>query len=511
MNLSIIASYFALAFAVTDLYSAAVEWPTSAGGNGHRYEVVATSSPISWSAADNAARQRGGHLATVTSSVENAFIRSAMASFPQRHYWLGGFQQPGSAEPTGGWSWVTSEPFVFNAWATTYYNNSGAANPTQEPNDYGGGENWLEMIPQNGQWNDTIEFQQSFEFATFGYVVEWEASGILLRDMNDGSLIGKNDIAWITGTPAMPALVAELHGGIEGVAVTWKFKCVFNRARASGLPQDTVQLTKTLPGDQAWNIYDDYRELDFFGGSTELSCVAGVEPVKKLKFQISGKNPEPMVAKAYIQALPEAPWYFYAIAKSESEPGGEIYNQFWAKQVLRNVAEDGSPRNMRIFAIGDPLWGRDAYGYGGWGMLQLTPKTPVPRKEIWNWKENAKSALALLESKIRASVQFMRAQRDRAVTAAQVSIPVPNVSYLGETGVNVVFTDGTGRTIEDAVAIKYYNGASKPKGFTNFPDTGHYCYYGRAPLITSPLKWRFVEKNKLGFDYVERVCSRVED
>jgi hypothetical protein len=266
-----------------------------------------------------------------------------------------------------------------------------------------------------------------------------------------------------------------------------------------------------LPGDQTWKIHEDYANLAFFGGEAELRCQVDTRPTKSLKFKIRGKNPDAATAKSYLQGLTGAPWYLYAIAKSESQPGGAIYSQFWAKTVTRNVAEKGQPLNTRIFRPGEPLWGRDDHGLGGWGLLQLTPKVPVPRARIWNWQENAKAGLVLLQTKISGANGWMTSQRAKAKTPSNVAIPVRAVSYPNEAGGDVMFVDETARTIEDAVAIKLYNGASKPQGMTNFPGTGQFCYYGRAPLATSSNRWRFVPTNNLGFNYVQRVCSKVED
>ena len=47
-----------------------VRWP----GNGHFYDVVATSGTLSWEDANAAASAAGAYLATITSAGENAFV-----------------------------------------------------------------------------------------------------------------------------------------------------------------------------------------------------------------------------------------------------------------------------------------------------------------------------------------------------------------------------------------------------------------------------------------------------
>ncbi len=99
--------------------------------NGHRYLVVRSPAPISWAAARDAAKARGGHLATVTSASENEFIFNLLknddtvwgAKDNFRGPWLGG------AKPSAGapWGWITDEPFQYKSWAVGEPNNTGSA------------------------------------------------------------------------------------------------------------------------------------------------------------------------------------------------------------------------------------------------------------------------------------------------------------------------------------------------------------------------------------------------
>ena len=115
-----------------------VRWDPAVGGNGHYYAAVAVPGGIDWDGAAAAASARGGHLATVTSAEENAFIyslvdspefwsqlpssttRSSVAASESGYLtfgpWLGGLQPPGSPEPGGGWQWVTGEAFSYSNW-----------------------------------------------------------------------------------------------------------------------------------------------------------------------------------------------------------------------------------------------------------------------------------------------------------------------------------------------------------------------------------------------------------
>ncbi len=129
-------------------FSAAVEWTTLAGGNQHFYELV-TNSGLTWVQAKADAESRWvlvngvtklwGHLVTLTSASENAFITSAfsLSATP----WIGAYQTSKLAEPAGNWAWVTGEAWSYINWSTG------------EPNDSNGDED-AAHIYTSGAWND---------------------------------------------------------------------------------------------------------------------------------------------------------------------------------------------------------------------------------------------------------------------------------------------------------------------------------------------------------------------
>ena len=149
-----------ISFAITctvHCEAALVEWSVASGGNGHFYEVVQLSSPIGWNAARTAAEARGGHLATLTSWDEHAFV-AALVTAGGRNAFLGGYQANPSAPANETWTWVTGETWDFTAWAGG------------EPNDQGNpNESYLEMYTI-GLWNDVPEAGSGY--AEFAYVVE---------------------------------------------------------------------------------------------------------------------------------------------------------------------------------------------------------------------------------------------------------------------------------------------------------------------------------------------------
>jgi hypothetical protein len=133
------------------------QWTTGAGANNHWYLAVYVPGGINWADARQKAQALGGDLATITSAAENTFVFQRISNpifwrvvqNPTRIFgpWLGGFQPAGSPEPTGGWTWVTGEPWGFTRWANG------------EPNNYQGlQEDQLHFFiggttPQD-RWND---------------------------------------------------------------------------------------------------------------------------------------------------------------------------------------------------------------------------------------------------------------------------------------------------------------------------------------------------------------------
>ncbi|GAF74719.1 unnamed protein product, partial [marine sediment metagenome] len=102
--------------------SNAIEWTVENGGNGHFYEHMPTH--MSWDAAQAYAVERGGYLATLTSSAESEFVHSLVpvndvATGFIGDSFIGGYQDRTGlnfSEPLGGWQWVTGEEWSFDNW-----------------------------------------------------------------------------------------------------------------------------------------------------------------------------------------------------------------------------------------------------------------------------------------------------------------------------------------------------------------------------------------------------------
>jgi hypothetical protein len=202
----------------------AVQWRVKDGGNGHWYQLrVPTGASLTWEEARDAAIASGGHLATITSEAESTFVLSASQSLSgwrpldsNLQYcvgpWLGGFQPPGSPEPSGGWRWVTDEPWDWTNWWA----------PANEPNNgCGGGENYLHWLSQGSivpsdWWNDAVFPDQCGSLGPKSYVIEWSADcngdGIVdYGQILDGTFADLNT----NGVPDTCECIADLTGNGE--------------------------------------------------------------------------------------------------------------------------------------------------------------------------------------------------------------------------------------------------------------------------------------------------------
>jgi hypothetical protein len=150
--------------------SAAAQWRTADGGNGHWYGVVAGSGGC-WTQHRQLAEQAGGHLVTLTTASESAFVESlTTAEFLS----LGGIQLPDACEPECGWTWITGEPWIYTRW------------DAGQPEDFGGQNGGQDLLVRttNG-WHDASECPP---YAGTGYIVEWSA------DCNNDGLVDYGQI-----------------------------------------------------------------------------------------------------------------------------------------------------------------------------------------------------------------------------------------------------------------------------------------------------------------------------
>jgi hypothetical protein len=154
----------------------AVEWRLADGGNGHFYQVVAVDGGVNWPEANKRALAAGGHLVTITSEAENAFVFRLM---DHRRYWIrvwsdtclgpwtGALQAEGAEEPDGGWQWVTGEEFAYSNWQGTNPADSGESNENRIC--------FMAVTPRvrSPEWND----EEHDDERVMSYVVEFDRFG----------------------------------------------------------------------------------------------------------------------------------------------------------------------------------------------------------------------------------------------------------------------------------------------------------------------------------------------
>ena len=138
----------------------------------HHYEFV-NSGGISWEQARVLAEQSShagvqGHLATITSAEEDAFIDSLRNEAGGGVFWAGGYQEPGETSITEGWKWVNNEGIIPGVNNSPY----GYANwLASEPNDYWGPGSENHMVIG---WLNSFGWNDQHASGVGGYVVEYD-------------------------------------------------------------------------------------------------------------------------------------------------------------------------------------------------------------------------------------------------------------------------------------------------------------------------------------------------
>jgi hypothetical protein len=128
----------------------AVQWKVSDGGNGHWYQV--TTEARYWDVQRQVAIGIGGHLASITSAAENAFVFALLPPANPSAFFIGGVKQ------SGAWSWVSGEAWGYTNW------------DAGEPNGVGDQITWIHgpLAPRPATWNDhpayDYMFRAVFEF-----------------------------------------------------------------------------------------------------------------------------------------------------------------------------------------------------------------------------------------------------------------------------------------------------------------------------------------------------------
>ena len=105
--------------------SVPVQWTSSANGNGHWYAFKKFSTGSSFATAQADAHAIGAHLATVTSSLENEWVKSNVV-IPAADAQIWG-PSLGARKIGSNWTWVTGEPWSFTAWGPAEPSGDGSS------------------------------------------------------------------------------------------------------------------------------------------------------------------------------------------------------------------------------------------------------------------------------------------------------------------------------------------------------------------------------------------------
>ena len=104
---------------------------------------------MTWQNARTYCESNFGHLVTITSAEEQAFLQSNYTGA----FWIGATDET----VEGQWEWITGETWTYSNWMSG------------EPNDFNNGEDCGEM--SDGQWNDNGSSYM------IGFVCEWDFVG----------------------------------------------------------------------------------------------------------------------------------------------------------------------------------------------------------------------------------------------------------------------------------------------------------------------------------------------
>jgi hypothetical protein len=420
-------------------------------------------------------------------------------------------------------------------------------------------------IPPNGLLSNALDFEPTLEvehsepgthfehYDIISMPIEVRDGGRLIHSLPfnqdpwaNSSIQGEvapSSIAWITGntginnTPEMPKLTVALANGRSDIMVSWRFECEYRRGngyRKSYITDfsqadDRITIPKNqdftaqMQGSETWKIFEEAEwqnqiiSKGLFGGLVKIFLKVGnEEEVEVCRFRIGGKNPDEAVARAYIDQIAGAEfWYAYAIAKHETfgrvreNVRTRYYNQFYTSFKPQNIGDNANDMGWAGWAHGWPLYNLDRgynsktgykqNGPGGYGMYQLTmgPKTVdgdqayetfITRDQIWNWQSNCQRAVDMLRQK----KQHFTTPLVNALQSAYPTWPsLQNTQYKGFNGV-------------DAANITFYNGmyGGRIKRVAGRPS----CW-DKSTKSGGVKIWQFLTNAN---DYVNKVNSKLD-
>ena len=185
--------------------------------NGNQYAVIDES--MTWTEAKAYCENLGGHLATITSEEEQAFIESIMEDATgYEAYWIGGYKDT-------SWEWVTNETFIYTNWAPGEPNHDDAEylqiySPTNGydifrwDNTWNDGDHAGNGIKEEGlicEWGDNTSIPTSI-------TTTFDTTEILLEE---GAIFNFNGLVSTTAETGLNDLQINIANAETGVGIKY--------------------------------------------------------------------------------------------------------------------------------------------------------------------------------------------------------------------------------------------------------------------------------------------------
>lgn len=284
-------------------------------------------------------------------------------------------------------------------------------------------------------------------------------------------------IAYITGEPTMPQLVASFKGFHNlnlDVSIDWKLEIKSERPERGTKDNKFYPASgyRTLSANEGWDIGAEFG-TDFVGGKCKLYYKIGNTAEQTFEFYIRGKNPLDATAKAYAMNHSAAATYPYAWAmiQHESRQGNRSYNHF-------NSGADGPDHLER------PKW----HEPDGWGISQLDEPLGVSAStlEVYNWRKNIDKMYVELQDKKNIAISYLNFIQSKYPSKWE---NIPNSANSISNFPSVA----TNMTSLDASVVQLYNGA----GVRIFVDNNGNIVSGKTKHAYASC-WRFIPNNPSG-------------
>jgi len=249
------------------------------------------------------------------------------------------------------------------------------------------------------------------------------------------------------GGPKMPSFGIRKADNAADKRVDWVFTSKSERTQRGN--KDNIRIpgsgSAITHGSEVWYVSSQMGDL-IFGGNAEISF-SSFSGSGDYRFKIRGKNPYSSNVIAEINSLCSqrgiSNYSAVVVGIARLESGSLKPNQYFY-QFNKGDLTTGK-------LAGTPNWGHP----DGWGIMQVDSArgTQITTKEVYDWKENLKGGIEVLETKISATNRFFA-----AVAAAYPNDPDAANPPLSFT------VPGTNKALPAKVisTIVLYNGAPYP-------------------------------------------------